>query len=120
MIHLRFFSLAAAMLPIVFAGGCSCETQPRKVYHPKSDYETVYALHQFVRIHPNNMLYLDLSHETAVSLGISDDWYNKMIESIESANAFTKAISDEPNSRIHYGFYVPPTLPRIPDYMRRP
>lgn len=74
---------------------------------------------RYIRIRPDNSFYLTLSRETAATLGIADDDYDRALDVIAFSNDYLQSLYVEnPNLRMHFGFAVPPQLPRIPDYSK--
>ncbi len=74
---------------------------------------------RYIRIRPDNSFYLTLSRETAATLGITDDDYDRALDVIAFSNDYLQSLYVEnPNLRMHFGFPVPPQLPRIPDYSK--
>lgn len=117
----RLFVVGAlvASLVICSAGGCSRAERSEKRSRGLRSEEADRFMIRYVRIRPDNSVYLALSRETASAHGVADADYERALDAIDATNDFLRALYvKEPNMHVNFGFPVPPQLPRIPDYSK--
>lgn len=114
-----FAGLTTALLLSILSGGCS-RTRGSETRNYLLDAEAADAvIVRYIRIRPDNSFYFTLSRETAATLGIADDDYDRALDVVAFSNDYLQSLYVEnPNLRLFFGFPVPPQLPRIPDYSK--
>lgn len=100
----KFHHLLAIVL--LLAGMCSCTrnkgpAESETVLKPKE--AACMLLLQHLRFLPDeDIIYLDLQRDEAAALGIADEYYDEMIESIESTNeAIHRSKIENPDAHFH-------------------
>lgn len=94
---------------------CACSLRTKRSEHeevlPKTRAEAAKALFPYlIADSVNTRYYLDISREEAAALGVSDEHYDEMIESIESSNRFLQEeLKRNPDLHINWEIPMPPT-----------
>lgn len=109
----KLFTLSATISLLLLL--CACSQRTKRSEHeevlPRTRLEAALALFpHLIADSANTRYYLDISREEAAALGVSDEHYDEMIESIESSNRFLQeALKRNPDLHINWETPMPPT-----------
>ncbi len=107
----KLFTLSATISLLLLL--CACSQRTKRSEHeevlPKTRLEAALALFpHLIADSVNTRYYLDISREEAAALGISDEHYDEMIESIESMNVFLQnELKKNPDLHVNWDLSVP-------------